>query len=69
MLLCVCRLLLTKRPLGFSSFSILDAGGRGTHTNSSANKAGLYVVRISLGTYNIEICSTHLNKVGASENQ
>ena len=25
-------------------------GGRGTHTDSSANKAGLYVVRISLRT-------------------
>ena len=26
------------------------AGGRGTHTDSSANKAGLYAVRISLRT-------------------
>ena len=33
-----------------SMFTCLQAGGRGTHTDSSANKAGLYVVRISLGT-------------------
>ena len=46
---CVCaKLLITKRPSSFSSFQ--HAKGRGTHTDSSANKAGLYVVRISLGT-------------------
>ena len=33
-----------------SMFTCLQAGGRGAHTDSSANKAGLYVVRISLGT-------------------
>ena len=42
------KALITKRPSSFSSFQ--HARGRGTHTDSSANKAGLYVVRISLGT-------------------
>ena len=32
------------------NFSDCKAGGRGTHTDSSANKAGLYAVRISLRT-------------------
>ena len=30
--------------------SACKAGGRGTHTDSSANKAGLYAARISLRT-------------------
>ena len=48
--LCVCEPLMTKRLVFFSSFSILNAGGRGTHTDSSASRAGLCVVRISRGT-------------------
>ena len=32
------------------------AGGRGTHTDSSANKAGLYAVRIPLRTVSDRTC-------------
>ena len=42
---CVCG---TPVRQGFSEVYI--AGGRGTHTDSSANEAGLYAVRISLRT-------------------
>ena len=45
MCVCVC-----EPPVCQGLFTFTFAGGRGTHTDSSANKAGLYVVRISLGT-------------------
>ena len=55
--MCVCVCVCVYNPViqgrtffHVSMFTCLQAGGRGAHTDSSAKKAGLYVVRISLGT-------------------
>ena len=52
--MCVYTLILKLRVLARhvlrEIIETIAAGGRGTHTDSAANKAGLYVVRISLRT-------------------